>query len=261
MHNSVARGAHFYAYDGMGNMAALADSGEGKISANCEFDPFGKRIRTTGTDCPYQFSTKRSGEIGDFVLYEHRIYGPSFGRWLSRDSAGESKGLNLFGMVGNDCLSKCDKMGLSECDISVTYVGDCDTVLSASDQSAIQAALCKAATRLDEVANGNRPLPSNLTQQVANCLRNKLRSLGIGCPGKCNPLCWGHRGFTTVLTGDTVFICAESIKKNEGNLATDSIVRTVFHEMAHTCGVDSESTCDSWAAWLMVSLPPSRPRQ
>lgn len=42
-----------------------------------------------------------------------RYYNPSTGRWLSRDPIEEQGGVNLYGMVGNDPLSRYDYLGLS----------------------------------------------------------------------------------------------------------------------------------------------------
>src|SRR4030095_12001828 len=53
-------------------------------------DPFGNTIALTGTgtiarDNPFRFSTKRTEENTELVLYEYRAYSPSLGRWSSRD--------------------------------------------------------------------------------------------------------------------------------------------------------------------------------
>jgi len=45
-----------------------------------------------------------------------RYYNPSAGRWLSRDPIEEQGGVNLYGMVGNDPLSRWDYLGLAEVD-------------------------------------------------------------------------------------------------------------------------------------------------
>lgn len=41
-----------------------------------------------------------------------RYYNPSTGRWLSRDPIGEKGGVNLYGMVGNNPISRWDYLGL-----------------------------------------------------------------------------------------------------------------------------------------------------
>ena len=79
-------------------------------------DPFGNIIRMTGTgtiarDNPFRFSTKRTDDTTDLVLYEYRAYSPSLGRWPSRDPIGERGGVNLYGFVQNDSVSGTDALG------------------------------------------------------------------------------------------------------------------------------------------------------
>jgi RHS repeat-associated protein len=40
---------------------------------------------TIARDNPFRFSTKRTEDNTDLVLYEYRPYSPSLGRWPSRD--------------------------------------------------------------------------------------------------------------------------------------------------------------------------------
>ncbi len=46
--------------------------------------------------------------------YGFRYYDPVTGRWPSRDPIGERGGLNLYGMVGNDPISRWDYLGLTD---------------------------------------------------------------------------------------------------------------------------------------------------
>src|ERR1035441_1916421 len=41
-----------------------------------------------------------------------RYYNPTTGRWLSRDPIGERGGINLYGFVGNNPISRIDLFGL-----------------------------------------------------------------------------------------------------------------------------------------------------
>jgi RHS repeat-associated protein len=64
-------------------------------------DPFGNIIRLTGTgtiarDNPFRFSTKRTDDTTDLVLYEYRPYSPSLGRWPNRDPLGDIAFLSSF---------------------------------------------------------------------------------------------------------------------------------------------------------------------
>jgi len=44
-------------------------------------------------------------------LYGYRYYDPVTGRWPSRDPIGERGGLNLYGFLGNDGISRIDVLG------------------------------------------------------------------------------------------------------------------------------------------------------
>ena len=52
------------------------------------------------------------GESGMYD-YGYRFYHPALGRWASRDPIGERGGVNLYGFVGNDGLSRRDHRGLA----------------------------------------------------------------------------------------------------------------------------------------------------
>src|SRR5690606_32406575 len=110
--------AHFAAYDGNGNVTGLVDGSDGTLSARYEYDPFGNIIRMTGTgtiarDNPFRFSTKRTNDDTDFVLYEYRAYSPDLGRWQNRDPIEEEGGIHLYSFVGNSPLSAIDPLGLA----------------------------------------------------------------------------------------------------------------------------------------------------
>jgi|GEM_PF-1873223 RHS repeat-associated protein len=124
-------GAHFCAYDGNGNISALIAALDGAESARYEYGPFGELIRLTGPmgkGNPFRFSTKRTHDTTDLVLYEYRVYSPSTGRWLSRDPIAEvgfalvgrpsggvrSARSNLYRGIGNHPLSAFDRLALYE---------------------------------------------------------------------------------------------------------------------------------------------------
>jgi RHS repeat-associated protein len=86
--SGAAAGTHFCAYDGNGNVVALVSASDGSSTARYEYGPFGEAIRVSGPAAnqnPFRFSTKRTCNTTDLVLYEYRAYNPIFGRWLSRD--------------------------------------------------------------------------------------------------------------------------------------------------------------------------------
>lgn len=81
------------------------------------YDPFGQALRATGPmarENPFRFSTKRTDNATDLVLYEYRPYGPTQGRWLSRDPMREGGGLNLYTFVGDNPIAFFDARGLKK---------------------------------------------------------------------------------------------------------------------------------------------------
>jgi len=102
------------AYDGNGNVVGLVHTADGTWFAHYEYGPFGETIRANGAlakDNPFRFSTKYQDNETDLYYYGHRYYNPSTGRWINRDPIGELGGLNVFGIVGNNCISLFDSNG------------------------------------------------------------------------------------------------------------------------------------------------------
>jgi RHS repeat-associated protein len=97
-------GTHFVGYDGNGNVVALVSAATGTETARYEYGPFGEPIRLTGPAAnlnPFRFSTKRTCNTTDLVLYEYRAYSPTRGGWLSRDPIGDLRVLfNLSYITG-----------------------------------------------------------------------------------------------------------------------------------------------------------------
>jgi len=109
-------GQHFAAYDGNGNVVALFSATTSTETARYEFGPFGEPIRLTGPAVslnPFRFSTKRTDNITDLVLYEYRIYILSLGGWLNRDPVAEKGGWNLYAFVRNNPILRVDILGLA----------------------------------------------------------------------------------------------------------------------------------------------------
>lgn len=113
--NPQARGSHFVAFDGNGNVVGLVDMTGGALSASYEYGPFGELIRSTGPVAkanPIRFSTKYQDDATGLLYYGYRYYQPSTGRWLSRDPMEEKGGPNLYGFVRNDPENLFDSLGL-----------------------------------------------------------------------------------------------------------------------------------------------------
>jgi len=105
----------FVAFDGNGNVAALADAGSTNILAQYEYGPFGELLRATGPMAkanPFRWSTQYTDDETDLVCYLHRYYNPSTGRWLSRDPIAELGGFNLYAFALNSPLNILDILGL-----------------------------------------------------------------------------------------------------------------------------------------------------
>ena len=126
-------GHHFAAYDGNGNVVALVNATTGTETARYEYGAFTEPIRLTGPAAalnPFRFSTKRTCNTTDLVLYEYRAYTLPLGLWLSRDPINElglnllirsqnpfnwDEEKNLYGFVRNNPGSHYDPLGLSCC--------------------------------------------------------------------------------------------------------------------------------------------------
>jgi len=104
----------FVAFDGNGNVAALADAASTNILAQYEYGPFGELLRATGpmaTANPFRFSTKYQDDETDLLYYGYRYYNASTGRWLSRDPLEEKGGANLYLFVRNYPIALWDYLG------------------------------------------------------------------------------------------------------------------------------------------------------
>ena len=111
---AVAKDRNIYipTYDANGNISEYVTL-DGVIVAHCEYDVFGNTIAATGTIDVFThwFSTKPYCEITRLSEYEHRLYSPSIGRWISRDPIEESGGLNLLAFCFNNSVDYIDLLG------------------------------------------------------------------------------------------------------------------------------------------------------
>jgi len=109
-------GSYFFAYDGNGNVAALANAPDGTVAARYEYGAFGEPIRTSGAaakENPFRFSTKFTDDESDLLYYGYRYYNAGTGRWLSRDPIDERGGFNLYGFLRNWPTGNTDLLGLT----------------------------------------------------------------------------------------------------------------------------------------------------
>jgi len=118
--------------DGNKNVIALYDT-DGILMASYSYGPFGQLLTAEGPLAavnPFRFSSEYFDDETSLVYYNYRYYSPRLGRWLSRDTIGETGGLNLYGMLGNDAVNKWDKLGLTTlgekflAEYAIRYVSD-----------------------------------------------------------------------------------------------------------------------------------------
>jgi RHS repeat-associated protein len=109
-------GTYYPTYDGNGNISEYLSS-TGAVVAHYEYGPFGEplAVATPGSLVnlfSHRFSTKPLDAETGYYYYGYRLYDPQSGRWLGRDPIGEKGGRNLYGMAGNDAVSRVDPLGL-----------------------------------------------------------------------------------------------------------------------------------------------------
>jgi RHS repeat-associated protein len=72
----------------------------------------GVGARVVGMQLSVAKSTENQRFSGVAKYYGYRYYHPQTGRWINRDPIEERGGLNLYGFVGNDGVTKVDHLGL-----------------------------------------------------------------------------------------------------------------------------------------------------
>lgn len=154
---------HFFAYDGNGNVMALVSATNGTLSAQYEYDPFGKTLRSTGPVAkanPIRFSSQYTDDVTGHMKYLYREYDPPTGKWPSRDPINEpgfkiltsrprrpfykDEENALYGFVGNNPVGRIDFLGLY-----TASVGKCEVVVlyghgSSSHPHKFKFAVCSA---------------------------------------------------------------------------------------------------------------------
>ena len=71
---------------------------------------------------PLRFSTKYHDDETDLLYYGYRYYNVSTGRWPTRDPAGENGGLNMYGFLGANPVTRLDYLGLEFIERGPFYV-------------------------------------------------------------------------------------------------------------------------------------------
>ncbi len=116
---------NFYHADGNGNITCLVDASQA-MAASYKYDPYGHVLGSSGTLAAanvMRFSSKPVHPNSGMYYYGYRFYDPNTQRWLNRDPIGERGGVNLYGFVHNDPLSKRDRFGHSIVPAAVGPIG------------------------------------------------------------------------------------------------------------------------------------------
>ena len=104
---------YYYQTDANKNVVELTDT-NGTAVIHYEYSPFG--ISTSSAKAlvqanPFMFSSEYYDTENAIIYYNYRYYAPLLGRWLSRDPIEEKGGINLYGMLDNQPLTKWDYLG------------------------------------------------------------------------------------------------------------------------------------------------------
>jgi RHS repeat-associated protein len=109
-------GSTFYHADGAGNITGVMD-GQQNMAARYMYGTFGRLVSKWGPLADVntmQFSSMPTHRQSGLSLYPFRAYDSGLQRWLSRDPIGEQGGINLYGFVGNNPMSRVDPYGLED---------------------------------------------------------------------------------------------------------------------------------------------------
>jgi RHS repeat-associated protein len=109
---TISGSNYFYTTDHIGSIIGLTDS-SGNLQATYRYDPYGRATQIQGTIASdFQFVDSYYHAPSGLNLTMHRAYSANLGRWLSRDGAGEARGVNLYAYVSNMPVSVVDPLGL-----------------------------------------------------------------------------------------------------------------------------------------------------
>jgi RHS repeat-associated protein len=122
---------HYYQIKTTGSAGPSPATVTGQVTANLDYDAFGREVRATGTktpasgqppglapgdpwvdNLPFHFSTKFTDRESGLNYYGYRFYDAVDGRWLNRDPIAERGGSNLYLAISNASLMAIDTLGL-----------------------------------------------------------------------------------------------------------------------------------------------------
>lgn len=104
-------GSEYYELNHLGSVVGVAN-GSGSEITSISYDPYGIPTVLNGRIMPdFGFAGYYLHQRSELDLTMFRAYGPTLGRWLSRDPLEEGAGTNLFCYVRNDPLNFVDPEG------------------------------------------------------------------------------------------------------------------------------------------------------
>ena len=181
------------AWDANGNiMEYVAENGT--AIAHREYDPFGGTVVYTSQSAltnqqsaisfTHWFSTKPWCPVTGLSEYQYRKYSPAMGRWLNRDSIGESGGRNLYLLCQNSANNDFDSDGRVPS----------KTKKKAKDEQKNPALVCLAAY-----------VKTDISVSVAECVKSCIidEPIDIKKQSKCVAKCLG------ISTGSSIVCCLQ----------------------------------------------------
>jgi RHS repeat-associated protein len=248
--NDVAKGVHFIAFDGNGNVAGLIKASDGTLSATYEYGPFGEVVKSSGAMAkvnPIRFSTKYQDDESDLLYYGYRYFNQNLGRWESADPLGEpgfEESISLrqrttnqmptsrYVFLRNAPVQKVDALGL------ITFHG-CNQQQQTELTQAFDNFCGKLQLRSFACCIRNRDLAYSL-RKICDA-----SSLQIYCEhsdgGNCKDSCaWTH-WFRTIDNRPIIHICPDGLTESAGCPERGC---TIIHEMTHTT---NWSNGETWA--------------
>ncbi|WP_304511260.1 RHS repeat-associated core domain-containing protein [Desulfopila sp. IMCC35008] len=101
----------YYAYDGLGSVAALSNH-QGKLKTRYQYDAFGEVLAGDLSDNPYAFTGQRLDPESNLYHFHFRKYDAGVGVWTTTDPIGVNGGINLYKYVENNPVNQKDLLGL-----------------------------------------------------------------------------------------------------------------------------------------------------
>jgi RHS repeat-associated protein len=103
---------YYFTKDHLGSVREMTDS-TGAIRARYDYAPYGLPTKLSGDlAADFGFDGMYYHAASGLYLTWHRPYDPVLERWLSQDPIGEAGGINLYGFVENNPISRTDPLGL-----------------------------------------------------------------------------------------------------------------------------------------------------